>query len=269
MGIVIALAGKGGTGKTTLAAIIIGLLARKGTVLGVDGDPNTNLPAALGVEVEETVGDVREEMLNRIRKGSFDASVPKQDYLEVRINQALVETPGFDVIAMGRPEGKGCYCAANNMLRLCLERLVNSYDYVVIDNEAGMEHLSRQRSGDIDLLLLVSDPSLRGLTAARRIKELVGELGIRVGRVALIINRVRRRLSPEMMEQANSLELIAILEEEEEIARRDEEGTPLIPLPLDSPLQAAIEDILLRLGLTKAKVSAGEGTGGSGQERSR
>jgi len=137
-------AGKGGTGKTTIAALLINLLSQKGTVLAVDADPSTNLNLALGMPLDGTVGDMREEMALAVKSGTYDNNVAKPDYIEMKIMESLVESDRIDLLAMGRPEGPGCYCAANSMLRTSIDRLGKNYDYVVIDCEAGMEHISRQ-----------------------------------------------------------------------------------------------------------------------------
>ena len=167
----IAIAGKGGTGKTTFSALLAHWLSGFGTVLAVDADPASNLHMALGMPLEDTVGDIRENMLQDVKRGTFGPGMSKQDYLEWKINEALVEGQRIDLVAMGRPEGPGCYCAANNMLRTCLDQLQTSYDYVVIDNEAGMEHLSRQTTRDVDVLFLISDASLRGVSTAVRMQD--------------------------------------------------------------------------------------------------
>ena len=145
----IAVAGKGGTGKTTIAALLIKLLAAKGVVLAIDGDPSTNLHISLGLPLNQTIGNVREEMTEAVKTGRYDSSMPKMDYVGLKISEALVESERVDLLAMGRPEGPGCYCAANDMLRFCIDRLAKNYDYVVIDCEAGMEHISRQTTQDI------------------------------------------------------------------------------------------------------------------------
>lgn len=247
----IAVAGKGGTGKTTISALIIDRLRQKGSVLAIDADPASNLNMALGVPLEETVGDVREEMLASVKGGQFSAGMAKQDYLDIRINEAMVETPEFDLLAMGRPEGPNCYCAANNMLRQCIDRLGNSYDYVVIDNEAGMEHISRQTTRDVDLLLIVSDPSVRGITTAGRTKELVHELRTRVGKIALIVNRAGGSLSPEVEKIIDSygMELAGIIPTDAAVGELDAGGQPLTQLPPDSPVRKAVEELLIQLGL--------------------
>ncbi|MFQ5826118.1 MAG: AAA family ATPase [Dehalococcoidia bacterium] len=247
----IAIAGKGGTGKTTICALLIKLLAEKGVVLAIDGDPSSNLHLTLGLPLEDTVGAVREEMLAQVKGGSFSPGMAKQDYIDLRIHESLVESKGIDLLAMGRPEGPGCYCAANNMLRTVIDRMETNYDYVVIDNEAGMEHISRQTTRDVDLLLIISDVSMRGMITATRMKELIGEIRTSVGRVALIINRVDNGLPPEM-EQAVSesgLELAGTIPTDPQALELDGRGVPLIQLPEDSPLMQAVREIAKRLAL--------------------
>jgi len=193
----IALAGKGGTGKTTVAALIIRYLVeeRSGSILAIDADPASNLPMVLGMEAEQTVGDIREDMLDLVQTsgalaGSMPGGMSKQEYLDYQIQMALEEGDRVDLLVMGRPEGPGCYCAANQMLRVIVDRLGKQYDYVVIDNEAGMEHLSRRTTRDVDVLLLVTDPTQRGLFAAKQMAAMVPELKISVGRVYLVVNRL-------------------------------------------------------------------------------
>lgn len=246
----ITIAGKGGTGKTTIAALLIELLAEKGVVLAIDGDPSANLHMTLGLPLTETVGAVREEMLGS-RKGRLSPGIPKQDYLELRIQQALVESKGVDLLAMGRPEGPGCYCAANHMIRACIDRLANNYDYVVIDSEAGMEHISRQTTRDVDILLITSDPTMRGISAAARIKELIGELRTHVDRIALVVNRVSDGLPPQIERAIKEaeLELIGVLPEDPGMMRLEITGAPLTELSPQSPLRKGVSAIAERLGL--------------------
>ena len=191
----IALAGKGGAGKTTMAALLIKYLVEKGKrpTLAVDADANANLNEVLGLEVEETLGDAREEM-----KTGVSAGMTKDIFMEMKLQEAVTETPGFDLIVMGRPEGAGCYCAANTLLTQSLERLIDNYDFVVIDNEAGMEHISRLTTNDIDILLVVSDPTRRGLQAAHRIVELTDKLALNIGRKMVIVNRLRDGQAPSL-----------------------------------------------------------------------
>ncbi len=253
----IAVAGKGGTGKTTVTALLIKYLVenRSGAVLAIDADPSTNLNLTLGVPLYETVGDIREETLQAVQSGSSLGGMSKPDYLDLRIQQSLVEERDFDLLAMGRPEGPGCYCAANNMLRISIDRLSKSYDYVVIDNEAGLEHLSRRTTRDVDLLLTVSDPTMRGIIAAGRAARLIGELKTRVGDIQLIVNRVRGdgsgelKLTPEL-EQAiaeNGLKLVGLIPEDRTVGEYDAKGLPLIELPPESPARQAVEEIIRSL----------------------
>jgi CO dehydrogenase maturation factor len=251
VGKIIAIAGKGGTGKTMVAALLIKHLVEDGSgaVLAVDADPSTNLDLTLGTSVEETVGDIREETTQQVSSGSFMPGISKHDYLELRINQALVEEKGFDLLAMGRPEGPGCYCAANNMLRLCIDRLSKSYDYVVIDNEAGLEHLSRRTTQNVDLLLIVSDPTMRGLAAADRVAQLIHDLKTQVGHIRLLINRVpineagETALAPQLEHfiSDKQLELSGLIPLDPLVAEYDTLGRPLVELPTDTPARRALE----------------------------
>jgi CO dehydrogenase maturation factor len=245
----IAVTGKGGTGKTTISALLIGLLTAKGAVLAIDGDPSANLHMALGLPLEDTVGGVREEMADR--KVAEASGIPLPNYMDLRIQQALVESEGVDLLAMGRPEGPGCYCAANNWLRYSIDRLAGNYDYVVIDNEAGMEHISRQTTRDVDIMLLVSDPTIRAISAAARMKGLIAELRTRVDRIALVVNRVSDGLPPEIGEaiQEAGLELIAVLPEDAGMMTLEVKGMPLNKLPAESPLRQGIVDIAQKLAL--------------------
>ncbi|NTW34568.1 MAG: AAA family ATPase, partial [Syntrophobacteraceae bacterium] len=187
MSFTVALGGKGGTGKTTIAGLLVRYMIRHGMkpVLAIDADSNSNLNDVLGVRLIETLSDARETMKKEVPSG-----MTKDIFMEMKMEEALVESDGFDLIAMGQPEGAGCYCAANNLLSSLIDRLITNYEYLVVDNEAGMEHFSRLTQKDIDLLLLVSDPSRRGLTAACRIAELVRNLPIRVTQTVLIVNQM-------------------------------------------------------------------------------
>src|SRR4030042_1421695 len=251
MATTIAIAGKGGTGKTTIAALLIKLLSQKGIVLAVDADPSTNLNQALGLTLEETVGRVRERVTEAAKSGSISPGTTKQEVFDYEIRAALVESKGLDLLAMGRPEGPGCYCAANEWLRHSLDRLAQNYRYVVIDCEAGMEHISRQTTQDIDILLIVSDLTQRGIITAARIKELIGELRSRVGKIYLVVNRARNGLPPEIVKLINShqLELIATIPEDAKIADLEVKGIPAVELPSDSPLCIRVEELVNKVGL--------------------
>jgi len=245
----IAIAGKGGTGKTTVAALLIKLLSQKGLVLAVDADPSTNLNQALGLSVDDsrTVGRIREEMAEDVSKGRFSPVVSKQEYLFSKIIESLVESKGFDLLSMGRPEGPGCYCASNAFLRSSLDKLVQDYkyNYIVMDCEAGMEHISRQTTRDVDVLLIMSDPTIRGITVAGRMKKLIEELRSNVGEVGLIINRVRGELSPEMNKaiDESDLQVIALISEDPQVAGLEMSGRPVTELSQESPLQLKVKEI--------------------------
>jgi len=251
----IALAGKGGTGKTTISALIIRYLTeeRNGSILAIDADPSSNLNMVLGVEVETTVGDIREGMLTLVQSsgalaGSMPGGVSKHEYLDYQIQMALEEGDRVDLLAMGRPEGPGCYCAANQMLRVIMDRIEKQYKYVVIDNEAGMEHLSRRTTRDVDVLLLVTDPTQRGLIAAQHMREMVPELDIGVSCVYLVINRLRGEM-PEPLAQAverTGLELLGTVPEDAAMAEFEFAGRPLVELPAETAVYRAVREIAER-----------------------
>jgi len=236
----IALAGKGGTGKTTLAGLLIKYLVKKNKtpVLAVDADCNANLNEVLGLEIRDTLGNAREEM----KKGVVPGGMTKDIFMEMKLEEAMVEAPGFDLIVMGQPEGAGCYCAANTLLTGFMERLVNNYPFIVMDNEAGMEHISRLTTKNVDILLIVADTSRRGLQAALRIDNLARCLNIGVGKSYVIINQVKDAPSEQALEmiKAGGLELAGTVPEDDTIYEFDLNGRPTIEMPEDSPsVQAA------------------------------
>lgn len=251
----IALAGKGGTGKTTIAAMIVRYLIEEtdGAILAIDADPATNLHMVLGMAGDrdlETVGAIREEMLDMVQTsgalaGSMPGGMSKQEYLDYQVQMAIEEGDRVDLLVMGRPEGQGCYCAANQMLRVIVDRIGKQYDYVVIDNEAGMEHLSRRTTRDVDLLLLVTDPTQRGLLTARRMAEMVPGLEIGVGETHLVVNRLRDGL-PAPLERAveeSGLNLIGTVPDDPAMAEYEFTGRPLIELPADTPVYRSVSEI--------------------------
>jgi len=244
----IAVAGKGGTGKTTLAGLLIRRLAeaQAGPILAIDADPASNLNTVLDLPLEKTVGDVREETSEKARANLLESGIAKQDLLDYEINSSIVEGTNVDLLAMGRPEGPGCYCAANNMLRLIIDQIAASYPWVVIDNEAGLEHLSRRTTRDVDVLFIVSDATVRGITTAGRVASLLGELETKVGRHYLIVNRAAQGLSPALQAaiEENGLNLLAVLPDDEIVAEYDAAGKPLVGLPAESPLNAALEPVI-------------------------
>jgi len=236
----IAVSGKGGTGKTTFAGMMIRHLLDKGKgpILAVDADSNSNLNEVLGVEVRSTIGEAREMMKKDVPTG-----MTKDIWFEYKVQEALTEAKGFDLIAMGRPEGPGCYCAANTLARKCLDLLTGNYRYIVIDNEAGMEHFSRLTTRDVDLLFILSDSSRRSILTASRIRDLIHELDLRIVREVLVINRVQGELDQEILKEElkrQNLELAGTIPVDEEVYRYDLEGKPTISLPLESKaVQAA------------------------------
>jgi CO dehydrogenase maturation factor len=243
----IAMAGKGGTGKTTVAGMCLRYLVEHSLspVLAVDADANSNFNEVLGLQVGHTVGEAREEM----KKSGGLVDMTKDQLIEMRINQALVEADGFDLIAMGQPEGPGCYCAANHLVARFMEVLAKNYPYIIMDNEAGMEHMSRLTTNKVDLLVLVSDPSWRGIQAARRLKDLAQSLKVVAGRVVLIVNRVTNALSPKSTSEiaTQGLELAGVIPEDPLIAEFDSQGSPTYELPADSPALKGAYAIFSRL----------------------
>jgi CO dehydrogenase maturation factor len=240
MSYTIALAGKGGTGKTTMAGLLIRYMVEKGRkpVLAVDADANANLNEVLGVEARQTIGEAREEM----KKGGIPG-MTKNIFMEMRIQESLVESEGFDLIIMGRPEGQGCYCAANTLLSQFIEQLSENYPYLVVDNEAGMEHISRLTTREIDVLLIVSDSSRRGIQAGLRIEELTRELGLKIEKKFIIINRAEKEDLSEtedwkILLKDHGLTLLGVVPKDEMIYDFDRQGKPTSTLPENSPARA-------------------------------
>lgn len=234
---IIAVSGKGGTGKTMVSSTLVNLLSKTGKdILAIDADPDSNLPEALGIEVLKTVGDVREELKKDTASGNIPSGANKWDILDYKIMKSVVETPEFDLLVMGRPEGSGCYCAVNNMLRKIIETLSSNYDIIVIDTEAGLEHLSRRTTQNVDIMLVVTDPSHRGILTAQRIGELAQELEINFKELFLILNRVKVENEENLRKKAaeTGLELGGLIYEDPVISEYDMDGRPLIELPKDS-----------------------------------
>jgi CO dehydrogenase maturation factor len=242
----IAVAGKGGTGKTSLAAVIIRYLKSKGAgpVLAVDADPNANLGESLGIAPASTVGRI----LGEFQRDKIDipAGLTKEAYLERRLNEALTESAGLDLLTMGRGEGPDCYCYPNTVLRKFMDSLAGGYAYTVMDNEAGLEHLSRGTTQDIDDLLIVSDATVKGVRTVARVKELVGELGLAVRRQSVVINRVAGGLDPLVKDELGRLGLTpaAVLPQDEMVFKFDLQVRPLLSLPDSSPLVQAVGKLL-------------------------
>ncbi len=236
---IIALAGKGGTGKTTTAALLLKyLLHRKLTpILAVDADANANLNELLNLRVQNTLGKIRKEL-----KGDLPPGMSRDQYMQMKIHQALVEDEGFDLMVMGQPDGPGCYCAANQYLAMTMDRLNENYRYIIVDNEAGMEHLSRMNMRTIDYLLIVSDPSARGILTARRIADLTGPLQLDIRKQYLWVNRVPEPMSSALLDKIDEavteskLPLAGLIPASEALVEQELRGTSYLDLSEDSPL---------------------------------
>jgi CO dehydrogenase maturation factor len=247
----IALAGKGGTGKTTVSALLIKALTKrtKKPILAIDADPASNLHLALGLPMPPTVGEIREETSKVAQEGQLGVSISRHDYLTREIRMALEEGDQVDLLAMGRPEGQGCYCAINHLLRVIIDEVNRHYPYVVIDNEAGMEHISRRTTRDVNLLLLVTDPTVRGVKTAGEMARLAQELEINVQDTKLIVNRVTGDL-PEPLQAAIDelgVEVAAMVPADPEVNRMDAMGEALIHLNNQSPAWATIDAMVTKI----------------------
>jgi CO dehydrogenase maturation factor len=250
----LAFTGKGGVGKTTLAAMAVRWLGEqsRGPVLAVDADPNACLDALLGVEVHSTVGRVREETKKLVQSG-LGGGVSKPQWLDIKIQESIVESEVFDLIAMGRSEGPGCYCYANNVLRGVLDRLAKHYSSIVIDNEAGLENLSRRTVQAVDQMIFVTDPSAPGLSTARRLYDLCGEMEISAGSMGVVINRARDELCLERAEAlfaGTPVQVLGALPEDEEVKERSIEGRPVSGLSPGNAVYQALGAILKGAGGT-------------------
>ena len=250
----IAVAGKGGVGKTTTCGMMIDYLCKsgKGPILVVDADANSNLNEVLGVEVETTLGDIREEMARAEQTGSVPANMTKADYAEMKFGTALIEDDDFDMLVMGRTQGKGCYCFVNGVLKTQLDKYINNYNYVVMDNVAGLEYISRGTLPHVDTMLLISDCSRRGIQAVGRIAEMIRELELKPGELKLIVNRAPDgKLNPGVAEEIEKygLDLIGVLPQDELVYEYDCEGKPSSKVPDDSPVKLALAGIMRKLNL--------------------
>jgi CO dehydrogenase maturation factor len=243
MSFLTAVAGKGGVGKSTVSAMLVRMLSERDVVLAVDADPNSNLGQKLGTEVPGTVGQVREGLLGKGGQPPRDMS--KQEYLKLKLREILAEGEGFDLLTMGRPEGPGCYCYVNNLLRVFVDQLMGSYPHVIIDNEAGMEHLSRRTAREMDLLILVSDPTAVGVATATRLSDLADELDLKVRRKVLLINGVRpgKEAMAEQLAKSTGLEFF-ILHDDETVRGASSSGAPVKG---DEPLASELRGIVPNL----------------------
>lgn len=236
----VVISGKGGTGKTTIASLLIDALIAAGErpVLAVDADPNANLHEALGVALAETLGGMREEAFTK----NIPPGMDRTGYIKYRFRRALAEAEGYDLLAMGRPEGSGCYCFPNALLTECIETLERDYRFVVVDSEAGMEHIARGTIKSPEVLLIVSDPGARGMRTVGRIRDLAESLGLSRDRIFLVVNRDRGDGAIE-----SDLPLIARIPEDPGVGEADLAGTPIVGIPEESPARAAVRDLAGRL----------------------
>ncbi len=249
---VVAVAGKGGTGKTTLAALFLRrLMGKPGrrAILAIDADPNSNLGEALGLDADNTIADILEE--TKAEK-PLPAGMTKSQFIQYKLQSALIEGEKVDLLSMGTPEGPGCYCYPNDLLRGHMNELAKNYDYLVLDNEAGLEHLSRRVAQDVDYMVVTSDATARGIRSAGRVGELMRDLGTKVGGVGLVVTKVRsaeelEALRPEI--ERTGLKLLGTVPYDEDIVRYDLEGKALASLPAASPSVKAAEEIAGKIGL--------------------
>ena len=255
MSVTIAVAGKGGTGKTTFCGMLIDWMCRngKGPVLAVDADANSNLNEVLGVEVETTLGEVRELVAHADRdEGVIPPGMSKQDFMDYKFNSALVEEDDFDMLVMGHTQGKGCYCFVNGLLQTEIKKLESSYRYMVVDNEAGMEHISRGILPSIDYLVLVSDCSRRGIQAVARVAEMVRDMELNPGQMGLIVNRAPGGVLDDGVKaeiEKHGLKLFGVLPHDDEVYRCDCNGDPSAKLPETDPMKTALKGIMQNIGL--------------------
>ena len=250
----IAVAGKGGVGKTTTCGMIIDYLCKKGNgpVLVVDADANSNLNEVLGVEAEVTLGTIREEMAQAELKKTIPAGMTKAEYAEFKFNSALIEEDDVDMRILGRTQGKGCYCYVNGVLKTQVDKYAKNYSYVVMDNEAGLEHVARGTLPHVDTMLLISDCSRRGIQAAARVAEMIDEMELKPGKLGLIVNRAPNGVLNDGVKEEiakHGLELIGVLPQSEDIYQCDCDGEPSSKLPESNAFKVALKGIMQNLGL--------------------
>ncbi len=251
MAFTIAIAGKGGTGKTTLAALLIRQLiqAGKGPILAVDADANANLHEALGIEVEDTIADIMARINNNLEP--LPAGMTKDQYVAFRVHQSLAEGDEVDLLVMGGPEGPGCYCYVNNLVRGFMQELSNNYPFVVMDNEAGLEHLSRRTTQNVDILFITSDASARGIRSAGRVRELVESLALEIKNMYLVVTKVADGSVGALEDEIKKtgLEFVGTIPRDEQVFQYDLHGKPLVQLPDDSPVVAAVTEVMRKTAI--------------------
>jgi len=251
MALNIAIAGKGGTGKTTFASLAISQLIKAGKkpVLAVDADANANLNEALGIEVEETIAEILDRIKNDLRP--LPAGMTKDQFVEYKVHQSLAEGDDVDLLSMGGPEGPGCYCYANNILKGFMDELSKNYPVVVADNEAGLEHLSRRTTQNVDFLFVISDASARSIRSAKRVKELVETLKLEIKRMYLVVTKVQEGSIEALQGEIDNtgLELIGTIPLDGHVVEYDLHSKPLVDLPDDAPAVVAVKEILKKAGI--------------------
>jgi CO dehydrogenase maturation factor len=251
--LVLAVSGKGGVGKTTITALITRLLSESGKydILVIDANPDSNLADVLGVKITKTVGDVATGLRTSIDKGELPPQMSKMELLESRVFEILKETPRFDLLVMGRTEGEGCYCLVNNLLTHIIDTLSKNYDLTIMDMEAGLEHLSRRTSRDVDIMFIVTDQSFMGIQTAKRIKELAKEVHIEFKKLYLIGNRYPAASENLLMKKAEEIgvEYGCIVPPDENVLKHNFEGIPLTKLPSNTPAIKAVRRLLTKVGL--------------------
>ena len=250
----IAVAGKGGVGKTTTCGMIIDYLCKKGKgpLLVVDADANSNLNEVLGVEVETSLGQIREEMAQAELKGTIPKGMTKADYAEFKFNSALIEDDDFDMIVMGRTQGKGCYCFVDGVLKTQVDKYAGNYKYVVMDNEAGLEHVARGTLPKVDTMLLISDCSRRGIQAVARIAEMIEEMELKPAQMGLIVNRAPGGVLNDGVKaeiEKHGLKLFGVLPQDEGVYDCDCNGEPSSKLPDTAPMKTALRSVMQSIGL--------------------
>ena len=250
----IAVAGKGGVGKTTTCGMLIDYLSKKsnGPILVVDADANSNLNEVLGVEADVTLGTIREEMAQAELRGTIPAGMTKADYAEFKFNSALIEEDDFDMLVMGRTQGKGCYCYVNGVLKTLVDKYAKNYAYVVMDNEAGLEHVARGTLPHVDTLLLISDCSRRGIQAVARLAEMIEDMDLKPTKLGLIVNRAPGGVLSDGVKaeiEKYGLNLLGVLPQDEGVYQSDCDGEPSAKLPESSPMKQALKGIMQNIGL--------------------
>lgn len=257
----VAVAGKGGTGKTTFSGLMLKylLLHDMKPILAVDADANTNLNEVLALTIDATIGDIRNEILRDM--GMVPAGMDKESYIEYRVQEALLEAKDFDLLAMGKPEGTGCYCYVNDILKRYIEILSNNYAYIVMDNEAGLEHISRGLTSSVDMLFVLTDPSPRGIITAGRVASMVDEMRLPIKRVAMVLSRVTGEPHPGLLAKIaeTGREFAGIFPADELVTEYDLDGKSALDLPDDSAACRAVSEILDKYVPAKESSKATQG----------